>query len=89
VAFAPDALAPLGGYPGTEDEARALFQKLDQSKTREDFVAAAGWLRAHAETTGRIGVVGFCYGGGIAHMLAIARPSSRPPCRSTATARPG
>lgn len=72
--FAPDALAPLGGYPGSEDEARALFQKLDQSKTREDFVAAAGFLRAHAQCTGRIGVVGFCYGGGIANMLATRLP---------------
>jgi carboxymethylenebutenolidase len=74
VAFAPDALAPLGGYPGTEDEARALFQKLDQSKTREDFVAAAGWLMKRPEVSGRIGAVGFCYGGGIAHMLAIRVP---------------
>jgi carboxymethylenebutenolidase len=74
VAFAPDALAPLGGYPGAEDEARALFQKLDQSKTREDFVAAAGWLRAHSDVSGRVGVVGFCYGGGIAHMLAYRAP---------------
>jgi carboxymethylenebutenolidase len=74
VAFAPDALAPLGGYPGTEDEARALFQKLEQPKTREDFVAAYGFLKGRPETTGRVGVVGFCYGGGIAHMLATRVP---------------
>jgi carboxymethylenebutenolidase len=74
VAFAPDALAPLGGYPGGEDEARALFQKLDQSKTREDFVAATNWLRQRAEVTGTVGAVGFCYGGGIAHMLAYSVP---------------
>src|SRR5687768_5231963 len=70
VAFAPDALAPLGGYPGDEDKARALFPKLDQAKTREDFVAAAGFLKARPESNGRIGVVGFCYGGGIANFLA-------------------
>jgi carboxymethylenebutenolidase len=74
VAFAPDALAPLGGYPGEEDKARALFQKLDQAKTREDFVAAVAWLKARPESTGRIGVVGFCYGGGIANMLATRLP---------------
>jgi carboxymethylenebutenolidase len=70
LAFAPDALTPLGGYPGEEDKARALFQKLDQAKTREDFVAAAGYLKTHPESTGKVGVVGFCYGGGIANMLA-------------------
>jgi carboxymethylenebutenolidase len=70
LAFAPDALYPLGGYPGDEDKARAAFAQLDQSKTREDFVAAAGFLKGHAEASGKLGVVGFCYGGGIANLLA-------------------
>jgi carboxymethylenebutenolidase len=74
VAFAPDALAPLGGYPGNEDDARTLFPKLDQAKTREDFVAAAAYLKGRPDCTGRIGVVGFCYGGGIANMLATRLP---------------
>jgi len=74
VAFAPDALTPLGGYPGDEDKARELFAKLDQAKTREDFVAAAGWLKVRAECTGKVGVVGFCYGGGVANMLAARLP---------------
>jgi len=74
VAFAPDALTPLGGYPGDEDKARELFPKLDQSKTREDFVAAAAFLKARPECTGRIGAVGFCYGGGIVNMLATRLP---------------
>jgi carboxymethylenebutenolidase len=74
VAFAPDALAPLGGYPGDEDSARQQFQKLDQAKTREDFIAAAAFLKGHAACTGKVGVVGFCYGGGIAHFLATRLP---------------
>ena len=74
LAFAPDALTPLGGYPGDEDKARALFAQLDQSKTRQDFIAAAGVLKARADSTGRVGVVGFCYGGGVAHMLATQLP---------------
>jgi carboxymethylenebutenolidase len=75
VAFAPDALTPLGGYPAAgEEEARTLFQKLEQPKTREDMVAAAGFLKGHAECSGRIGVVGFCYGGGIANFLATRVP---------------
>jgi carboxymethylenebutenolidase len=74
VAFAPDALFPLGGYPGDEDKAREAFSKLDQTKTREDFVAAAAFLKARPETTGRIGAVGFCYGGGIVNMLATRVP---------------
>jgi carboxymethylenebutenolidase len=74
MAFAPDALSPLGGYPGNEDRARELFGKLDQSKTREDFVAAAAAVRARADFSGKLGVVGFCYGGGVAHMLSIRLP---------------
>ena len=74
IAFAPDALAPLGGYPGDEDKARELFTKLDQAKTREDFVAAANWLKARPDCTRKIGAVGFCYGGGIVNMLATRLP---------------
>jgi carboxymethylenebutenolidase len=74
VAFAPDALFPLGGYPGDEDKAREVFPKLDQAKTREDFVTAAGWLKARPETNGKVGAVGFCYGGGIVNMLATRVP---------------
>jgi carboxymethylenebutenolidase len=74
VAFAPDALYPLGGYPGNEDKARELFSKLDQAKTREDFVTAVSWLRVRPETNGQIGAIGFCYGGGIVNMLATRVP---------------
>jgi carboxymethylenebutenolidase len=74
VAFAPDALAPAGGYPGDEDKARELFPKLDQTKTREDFVAATKYLQARPECTGKVGAVGFCYGGGIVNMLATRLP---------------
>jgi carboxymethylenebutenolidase len=77
IAFAPDALFPLGGYPGDEDKARALFSKLDQTRTREDFVAAAGFVKANAQGNGRLGVVGFCYGGGIANFLATRLPDLR------------
>ena len=74
VAFAPDALFPLGGYPGDEDKARESFAKLEQDKTREDFVAAANLLKTHAAVNGKIGVVGFCYGGGITNLLATRLP---------------
>ena len=74
MALAPDALTPLGGYPGDEDKARAEFAKLDQAKTREDFLASATWLRARAGNNGKLGVVGFCWGGGIAHWLATRQP---------------
>lgn len=74
VAFAPDALAPLGGYPGDEDRARELFAKLDQAKCRADFIAATAFLKALPECTGKVGVVGFCYGGGIANLLATRVP---------------
>jgi carboxymethylenebutenolidase len=74
VAFAPDALFPLGGYPGDEDKARELFPKLDQAKTREDFVASVAFLKAHQESTGKVGAVGFCYGGGMVNFLATRLP---------------
>jgi carboxymethylenebutenolidase len=74
VAFAPDALFPLGGYPGTEDKARELFPQLDQAKTREDFIAAVGFLKVRPESTGKIGAVGFCYGGGMVNFLATRLP---------------
>jgi carboxymethylenebutenolidase len=72
--FAPDALAPLGGYPGDEDKARATFATLEQPKTREDMIAAFRFLKAHPGCTGKVGAVGFCYGGGITHMLATKLP---------------
>ena len=74
IAFAPDALFPLGGYPGDEDKARALFAKLDQPKTRADFVAAANMLKALPQGNGQVGVVGFCWGGGIANYLPTVIP---------------
>ncbi len=74
IVFAPDALAPLGGYPGDEDKARALFATLEQPKTREDMAAAFRFLKGHPGSTGKVGAVGFCYGGGITHMLATKLP---------------
>jgi len=74
IAYAPDALHPLGGYPGDEDKARELFPKLDQAKTRADFVAAAHALARLPQATGKLGVVGFCYGGGVANYLATQLP---------------
>jgi carboxymethylenebutenolidase len=74
LAVAPDALFPLGGYPGNEDKARELFSTLDQTKTREDFVTVAQALKKDARGNGKLGVVGFCYGGGIAHMLSTRLP---------------
>ena len=74
VAFAPDALTPLGGYPGDEDKAREQFAKLDQTKAAADFVAAAHFLKNRPESNGKIGAVGFCYGGGIVHMLSTRMP---------------
>ena len=74
LAFAPDALTPLGGYPGDEDKARDLFAKLDQNKSRNDFLAGERFLKAMPESNGKVGVVGFCYGGGIANFLATRIP---------------
>jgi len=74
LAFAPDALTPLGGYPGDEDKARELFAKLDQARTREDFLAALAFLEHRAECSGKVGAVGFCWGGGMVNFLATRAP---------------
>ena len=74
LAFAPDALFPLGGYPGSDDEGRLMQQKLDPAKITQDFVAAARFLNAHTDANGPIGVVGFCFGGGMANKLAWMLP---------------
>jgi len=77
LAFAPDALAPLGGYPVNEpadkqeEVATQMFGKLDNAKRTEDFVAAANWIKGHAQSTGRLGSVGFCFGGGVVNTLAV------------------
>ena len=74
VAFAPDALTPVGGYPGDEDKARALFAAQDAKKREEDLYQAAQVLKVRPETTGKIGAVGFCFGGGICNQLATRMP---------------
>jgi len=74
IAFAPDALYPLGGYPGDEDKARELFRKLDQAKTHNDFIAAGQLLKSLPRASGKLGAVGFCYGGGIVNFLATRLP---------------
>jgi carboxymethylenebutenolidase len=71
MAFAPDGLTSVGGYPGDDEKGGALFGKVDRPKMTEDFVAAARWLKARSDCTGKIGVVGFCFGGGIANTLAV------------------
>jgi carboxymethylenebutenolidase len=74
IAFAPDALFTVGGYPGNEDKARELFRTLDPVKTENDFVEAAAFLKTLQQGNGKVGVVGFCYGGGIANALATRIP---------------
>ena len=74
VAFAPDAISSLGGHPGTQEGGQALMNKLDPAKRTEDFIAAVHFLRTHPSTTGKIGVVGFCWGGGMANTLAVRVP---------------
>ena len=74
LAFAPDGLSSVGGYPGDDEKGAALFAKVDQDKMFEDFVASTEWLKARPECTGRVGVVGFCFGGGVANKLAVRFP---------------
>ena len=74
IAFAPDALYPLGGYPGNDDEGRAMQRSLDRAKIEEDFIAAAQGLKKHPSGNGKLGAVGFCFGGYIVNMLAAVMP---------------
>jgi carboxymethylenebutenolidase len=71
MAFAPDGLTSVGGYPGDDEQGAKLFGQVDRPKMTEDFLAAARWLKERADCTGKIGVVGFCFGGGIANTLAV------------------
>jgi len=74
VAFAPDGLTPLGGYPGTDEKGVEMQRQLDGQKLQNDFVNGTNFLRTHADCTGRVGIVGFCYGGGIANTVAVRVP---------------
>ena len=74
VAFAPDALYPLGGYPGNDDDGRELQAQRDRGEMVADFMAAADFLRAHAATTEKIGCVGFCFGGAVTNLMAVRQP---------------
>jgi carboxymethylenebutenolidase len=71
IAFAPDGLTSLGGYPGDDEKGLTLFRQVDAGKLGEDFFAAAVWLKSRPDSTGKLGVVGFCYGGGVANRLAV------------------
>ncbi|MCA8988582.1 MAG: dienelactone hydrolase family protein [Planctomycetaceae bacterium] len=74
LAFAPDALSPLGGYPGNDDDGRAMQAKRDREEMTQDFIAAARWLDGHQLSSGKLGAVGFCYGGGMVYQLAVRIP---------------
>ena len=74
VAFAPDGLTSVGGYPGDEEKAVAAFRTVDQAKMAEDFIASAKWVKARPESSGKLGAVGFCFGGGIVNQLAVRLP---------------
>jgi carboxymethylenebutenolidase len=71
IAFAPDGLTSVGGYPGDDEKGLTLFGQVDHGKMLEDFVAAARWLKARPDCTGKLGVVGFCFGGGVANQVAV------------------
>jgi carboxymethylenebutenolidase len=75
IAFAPDALAPLGGYPGNDDDGRALQKQRDRDQMTEDFVAAVRFLQDHPDVTQKVGAVGFCFGGGMVMQLAVRMPT--------------
>ncbi len=74
IALAPDGLTSVGGYPGDDERGGQMFRQVDGAKMLQDFIAAAGWLKAHTESTGKVGAVGFCFGGGVANSLAVRVP---------------
>ncbi|MFN3276249.1 MAG: YghX family hydrolase [Paracoccus sp. (in: a-proteobacteria)] len=74
IALAPDGLTPMGGYPGNDEEGRALQQQVDGEKLMNDFFAAIDFLAGHRDVTGKVGITGFCYGGGVANAAAVAFP---------------
>jgi carboxymethylenebutenolidase len=74
ISIAPDALTPLGGYPGNDDEGRTMQSKLDRNSMLEDFIAAYEYLKKHPDCDGNVGVVGFCFGGWISNMMAVRIP---------------
>ena len=74
ISLAPDALTPLGGYPGTDDEGRTMQRERDRDEMLEDFIAAFEYLKVHPECDGNVGVVGFCFGGWISNMMAVKIP---------------
>jgi carboxymethylenebutenolidase len=74
ISLAPDALTPLGGYPGNDDDGRELQRKRDRNEMLEDFIAAFEYLKTHPECSGKVGVVGFCFGGWISNMMAVKVP---------------
>jgi carboxymethylenebutenolidase len=74
ISLAPDALTPLGGYPGTDDEGRTMQSKRDRNEILEDFIAAFDYLKKHKECNGKVGVVGFCFGGWVSNMMAVRVP---------------
>jgi carboxymethylenebutenolidase len=71
LALAPDGLTSVGGYPGDDEKGAQLFRQVDAAKMREDFLAAATWLKSHPDCTGKLGAVGFCFGGGVVNLLAV------------------
>jgi len=74
IAYAPDGLTSVGGYPGDDEKGAAKFREVNGPKMLEDFVAAAGWLKSHPQSSGKIGAIGFCFGGGIVNQLAVRMP---------------
>ena len=74
IAYAPDGLTSVGGYPGDDQQGGALYSKVDRARMFEDFLASAVWLKSHSQSTGKVGAVGFCAGGGVCNQLAVRLP---------------
>ena len=87
IAFAPDGLTSVGGYPGDDEKGAALFRQVDPAKMQADFLAAAEWLKSRPDSTGKLGAVGFCFGGGVVNKLAVSM-GSRPRRRGSVLRAP-